>query len=543
MLHRFLLAVSLGTALFLLGCERSAGPDSETSVNVSELESVLRRGIDGEPETLDPALAVTTADFEILFDLFEGLTTESADGEVVPGAAESWDVSEDGTEYTFAIRADARWSNGDPLLATDFVAAFRRVVNPATGSGNAFFLLPIQNAEEITEGRLTPEQLMVDALDARTLKITLTAPTQYFLKLLSHSAAFPLHPSAIAGKGNAFSNPASYISNGAYTLDEWRPLNHIRLQRNDFYWGRESVRIQTVVHYPNVDSNAEFDRFRAGELDITSTIPPEKFSIAAAEYADAIHVAPSLALYYYAFDMTEAPFDNRDLRQALSMVIDRDRLVEILGRGETAAKGFVPPGVANYGNASYSWAGWSEEKRVRTARELYAAAGYSEQNPLELEVSFNTGDVHATVALIVSEMWRENLGVRTNLNGVEWQLLLAMRDDRASWEVMRFSWTGDYNDANTFVEILRSDSPQNLPAYINSEYDRLVADAAVTQDPEMRRGMLESAENLMLDDYPVLPLYFPVSKHLVNPRIRNFRPNVLDHHFSRFYAIENVVSH
>lgn len=517
-----LLALGWGIAL-------AAGPD----------HGVLHRGNGLEPETLDPHKARGDAAFNILRDLYEGLVTTGPDGTLEPGQAESWEVSADGRVYTFRLRATARWSNGEPLTAEDFVFAFRRLVDPATASPYAQALAPIENAAAIVAGRAPPASLAVTALDARTLRITLGAPAPYFLSLLTHPSTYPVHRPSLARHGERFTRPGIHVSNGAYLLKEWVVQSHITLVANPQYRAADEVRIREVRYYAVDDENAEFQRYRAGELDITYTIPHRQFALVRKELAAEARIAPFLATYFYGFNLTRPPFrDNLALRQALSLALDRDTLVEkVTGAGEIAAWGWVPPGVANYRAQRFEYADWPKAKRLEEARRLYRAAGYGPQRPLKVELRFNTGDNHRRVALAVAAMWKEALGVETVLVSEEWQVFLQNRQQMQVTQVYRSGWNGDYNDAFSFAELLGSQHPINDFGYRNPAYDALLARIARTVDPAARRALLEEAERMVLHDHPFLPLYFYVSKHLVKPRVRGWTDNVMDIHLTRHLAL------
>ncbi len=523
----FLICAILGAA----GCTDSA--KNTDSVNQRD---VIRRGNIEPAETLDPALAEQVHTFNILIDLYEGLVAEAADGQIVPGVAESWSVSEDGLVYTFKLRAAARWSNGERLIANDFVNGLRRVASSSTPSGFAFLLEPIVNFARVKSGDLPVTDLGVSAIDESTLAIRLSKPTGYFLGVLAMPIAFPLY-----GDGSNqlhFQEPRKFIGNGAYVLAEHSIGGPSRLKRNDLYWEAHSVEISEVVYFPVVDEVAELNMYRSGELDITASIPPNHIAIARKENPDEIRIAPSLALYYLAFDLTEPPFDNIELRQALSIAIDREQLTALLGRGEQPAFGIVPEGVANYRGPKYAWQSATQEERHDIARELYEFAGYTAKNPLRMKLTYDVGSIHEQVALAVSAMWKEVLGVETELDKKEWKYFLDTRENRSAWQVMRFSWFGDYNDATTFSDIFYSASAQNLPRYANAEYDRLISDATVQTNIAKRAVLLQQAEQLLLDDYPIAPLYFYVSKHMVKPYVIGFEGNILDRHPSKYLRFE-----
>ncbi len=522
-----LLAVIAATS----SCSRE--PQSGAS-DLSHTATTIRRGNGGEPGSLDPALAEDIHAFNILTDLYEGLITVAADGRLIPGVAESWQISDDGLVYTFVLRDNARWSNGKPVLANDFVAAFRRVANPGTGSVYGFLLESIRNFSGVQSGSLSVDQIAVAALDSRLLEVRLSRPTPWFLAALSMPVAFPVF---VANSGTAVSTtPESFVGNGAYQLDGLVPGGAIDVRRSPSYWDVESVAVERIVYLPLVDPVAELDMYRAGELDITQTIPPTYIQMLKTDLPDHVRVAPSLALYYLAFDLTEPPLDDRLLRQSLNMAIDREQLVSIIGRGEQAAFGIVPPGVANHDGARFAWRELPAAKRREQAQELYSLAGYSDEMPLAIQLTYDAGDIHEKVALTVSAMWRDVLGADVTIRKMEWQYFLATRENRAEWQVMRFAWFGDYDDASTFTNIFRSNDPQNLAAYANVNYDRLLADASTEQNVQRRSVMLKEAEATLLGDYPIVPLYFFVSKHMVIPDIAGFESNALDRHPSRFLS-------
>ena len=520
-----------GILLALVACSGSDNQPTE-----SGKASVIYRGNGGEPGSLDPALAEDVHAFNILADLYEGLVTESAAGELAPATAESWEISTDGLIYTFTLRAGARWSNGDAVTAHDFVRAFRRAASPETASTYGFLLQPLMNFSEVRNGSMPVDRLAVTAINDRILQIQLAEPAPHFLSVLTMPIASPVHASMAAR--TSFSVAGDFVGNGAYTMLGRDAGGPIRLRRSPTYWAAGSVTVEEIVYLPIVDPRTEFNMYRAGELDITNTIPPEDFESIRESLPDQVRVSPSLALYYLAFDTTEPPFDNRLLRQALTMAIDRERLVTLLGRGEQPAFGIVPHGVAAHTSAEFEWRNLAREEQVQQARAFYREAGYSDESPLETTYLYDTGDIHEKIALAVTSMWRDVLGVETRLEKREWQYFLETRERRADWQIMRFVWFGDYNHPSTFTNLFRSGDPQNLSAYANPDYDRLLKEASRDTAPSDPSKLIGQAEALLLADHPIAPLYFYVSKHLVHPRVGGFEQNALDRHPSKYLFLK-----
>jgi ABC-type oligopeptide transport system substrate-binding subunit len=501
--------------------------------------TVLNRGNGAEPESLDPHKSRSIQAADVLRDIGEGLVGYSADGELTAAAAERWQISGDGRQYDFWLRPAARWSNGDPLTADHFVFGFRRLVDPQTAAFYAQALAEIENAAEIIEGRQPPERLGVEALDALHLRIRLKNATPYFLGLLTHPSTFPVHPGSIEEHGDAFARAGRLLSNGAYELDSWELGAVVRLKRNEHYWGNAGTAIDRVNHFVTPEPQVELNRYRAGELDTTSNVPPEAFASIKEERPAELRVAPYLGVYYYGLNLTRAPFENnRKLRMALSMAIDREVLsAKITGRGEQPAYSWVPPGVEGYGPIRFTYAGMAMEERRSAAKRLYRESGYGEENPLAVEIRYNTSETHQSIALAVQSMWRETLGFEATLINEEFQVLLANMRNKEVTQVFRSSWMGDYNDAHTFLQILQSGNPSNVTGYSSEEFDSLMRRASEQTDPGRRRLYLEEAERVLLEDHPVIPLYFYVSKHMVDPRVRGWGDNVLDYHYSQHLSI------
>jgi oligopeptide transport system substrate-binding protein len=502
--------------------------------------SVINRALSTEPESLDPQKSRSVQAADVLRDIGEGLVAYSASGELVAAAAERWEISADGLTYTFHIRPEARWSNGDPVTAGDFVFGLQRLVDPKTAALYAAELANVVNATEIVAGEMPTSELGVTAVDDATLVISLLRPTPYLLSLLTHGSTFPVHRGTVMEHGDGFARAGSLLSNGAYVLIDWQPGSIIELRRNEYYWNDASTAIDVVRHHIVTQEMAELNRYRAGELHTTSTVPPDNFAQVKEEYADQLHITPTLGVYYYGFNLTKPPFkDNPALRQALSMAIDRELLVEkITGRGEAPAYSWVPPGIDNYAPPQLSYAELTQDERNALAQSLYKEAGYSDQNPLRFELRYNTSDTQQRIALAVQAMWRDVLGVEATLVNVEFQVLLDQMRDAEVTEAFRSSWFGDYNDANTFLAIMQSDSPGNMPRYADEEYDELMKSASEQLDLERRRLYLEEAERALLADHAVIPLYFYVSKHLVSPEVRGWEDNILNYHYSQYLSLD-----
>ncbi len=522
--------LSLGVGLLVAGLIGCGSPQTSSNSAV-----VLHRGLRGEPAPLDRAAAIDTFSSEVMADLYEGLTSESASGEVIPGVASSWTVGAGGTQYTFQLRPDAQWPNGKPVRAQDFIAAWQRALDPTQGSPVADDLRLISSAPAIIAGKSPVSALGVEARGDSVLVVNLEQPAPYFPQMLSHSAAYPMYSDASARSYD----PATWVSNGAYVLAGWSPNTAVELAKNSHYWNRSAVHIPRVEYVVASDGNAQFARYRAGALDMTDTVPENAVAQLRRENSTEFVTGPILATAYYGLNLTAGPCKtNLQLRQALSMAIDRTRLVQSLAFGQAPAFGFVPPGTWNYSSQAWAWEDLSDAERVAEAKRLYTEAGYSPSSPLHLRLLFNSNPSIQQTAIIVASMWRETLGIDTELASEEYRVFLQSRHDKSRWDVARLAWAADFNDASNFLDTLRAHSSNNDPGYVNAAFDELLDAAAGNADPRRRRELLEQSERLMLADYPVVPLYFLVSKRLVKPYVHGVVANPLNHIRSQTLAMQ-----
>lgn len=529
--------VLLAAAAAMVGCSRQSGTGAPDHAN-SSTPTTLLRGAGAEPDSLDPQKARSVESQGILRDLCEGLTTLDKNAGVAPGVATDWTVNPDGRKYTFNLRPNARWSNGDRVVAADFVAALRRLADPATASTYAQVIDVVVNASDIIAGKKSPDSLGVTAPDESTVVVDLTAPAAYLPSLLSHTSTCPVHRPTLIQHPDELAKPGVMIGNGAFVLREWIQGSHILATRNRFYWDNAHTRLDAVKYLLIPDENAELTRYRADDLHTTYVVPRGQFAWIQANLANQLHIAPQLDTYYYGFNLNKAPFkDNPGLRRALSLVIDRNMLVQrVLRVGELPAYGWIPPGVSNYTSQSFDYRDTPLADRITEARRLYAQAGYSADKPLSFELRYNAGEVHNKVAVAVASMWKEALGVQARLSAVEFKSLL-QDIDSGDVELFRSSWLGDYNDAYTFAQYFKSNFGINLPRYRSAEYDSMVNSAAAQIDLTKRRELLQSAERIILRDHPVIPLYFYVNKHLVKPEVDGWYDNVMNVVYSKHLGL------
>jgi oligopeptide transport system substrate-binding protein len=547
--------ITMIAGLLLAGCGTgtdSGGPEKESLMiggpSGKELaeKQVFRKNNGSDPGTLDPHRAEGVPASNVLRDLYEGLVSEAPNGDYIPGVAESWTISEDGKAYRFKIRDEAVWSNGDRVVAEDFVFSLRRSVDPKTLSNYSSMLYPIKNARDVVLGKAPTNKLGVTAESEKTLLIELEEPTPYFISLLTHSTTYPVHPASVKEHGSLFTRPENMISNGAFTLKDWRIQDYILLKRNEKYWDNPSTTLNEVYYYPLDNPDASLRRYRANELDFTDTTPSEQLPWIKKNLKGELKITPYFGSYYYGFNNSKPPFkDNPELRMALSLAVNRTIITDIvLGAGQIPAFTFVPP-VKEYQGRQPEWAKLTQKEREELAKELYAEAGYSASNPLSIEIIYNTSENHKRVALAVTSMWKKTLGVETKLRNQEWKVFLETRRLQEETEVFRGGWIGDYDDPYTFSELLHSENEMNHSGYASEKYDSLLKAASLKPAGKERLNDLLQAEQIMLKDMPVIPLYFYVSQHLIKPWVAGLEGNVMDHHYSKYVKIlktETLVS-
>jgi oligopeptide transport system substrate-binding protein len=499
-------------------------------------------GNGAEPGTLDPAKSTGTWEANILRDLFEGLVTESASAEPIPGAAVSWTTSPDGLVWTFKLRKGAVWSDGYPVTADDFVFALRRVQDPATASEYSYLLNVIKGAKAINEGKAKPETLGVRAVDPLTLEIRLEHPAPYLLGLLTHSTAYPVPAHLIRRVGDAWIRPGNLVTNGPYTLAYWKLGDRIRTVKNPRYYAADQVCIDEVYYFPVSDYIAAERRVRRGEFDMSNRITANR--VAYLRQPDQIpayvHTHVWLTNAYLMFNAASPKFRDLRVRKAVALAIDREFIVNKARRaGETPAYSFVPPGIANYPRpARVRWADWPFEKRQAEARRLLREAGYTPEHPLRFEITHRGIDHGVLWPAIQADL--KAVGVEVSLVGAESQVAYAAFRAR-DFEVGDVGWVADFNDPINFLELNRSSTgAQNYGDYKNPAYDALLQEADQERDLARRAELLRQAEQLLLDDLPVVPLFFSPSTNLVNPDVTGWVDNVQDFHRKRWMCFRNA---
>lgn len=504
------------------------------SVNAGE---TLVRGLGPEPDSLDIHLAQGVAALNVLRDIREGLMTLSEAGQPVNGAAESIELQSEGLLVIVRLRRDLHWSDGTSLQAEDFVRGWKRAVMPTTAAANAVLLDVVENAEAIRLGKQTVDSLGIQALDNHTLEIRLKRKLPWLSWLLAHPISYPLASNdLLKTAGDQQQGPF----NGAYQLHSWAPNDRLVLLRNPHFHSAESVAIERLEYLPIADPNTELNRFRAEELQLTETIPPARYSWLLENYADELKIHPYLGAFYLGLNLRKPPLaGNTNLRRALLLAVDRDKLTQlVLASGEQPAYSLVPPGLGNYQQQYPGGAQDSQASREQTARELFALSGYSEENPLRLELRINSSSTHRRMALAVAAMWKQTLGVVTQIVHEEWKVFVNNRSLGVITEVFRGGWIGDFPDPVTFLSLFTADNVQNWSGYNSLRFDNLMALAEAETNSTQRLLLLERAEKQLLDDAPLIPLYYYVSRHLVDKRVTGYTANTLDIHLSRYLNLE-----
>ena len=491
-------------------------------------ENVLRYNNGAEPEYLDPGLMTADTDWRIAEALFEGLTIKDPRSlQPLPGVAERWDASADGLTYTFHLRRDAVWTDGRPVTARDFVYAWTRVLEPATGSQFAGQLYPIVNAEEFNQGKLQdPSSLGIRALDDYTLEARLHQPIPYFVYLTTTPTFSPVPAWVVEKYGEKWTAPENIVGNGPFLLVEHRTHDRIVMERNPRFHDARKVRLDRVVAYSIVDNFTATNLYESGYVDwlVSNSVPPDYIPYMKGRYRD-FHSSPQLASYFYSFNTTHPPLDNKLVRRALAMAIDRRAITDDLLRGgQIPGAHFVPRGLPVYESPP------GPEYNPAEAARLLAEAGYPNGEGFpEFEISFNTLDTHRKIAETIQQMWSKNLNLRFRLHNEEWASYLKTRRNK-EFDIARFGWIADYPDASAFIDLLESNNPNNDTGWEHAEYDRLLRASRGETDPERRRALLYQAETILLDELPVIPIYTYSVNSLRKPYVRGVYPTALDIH-------------
>ncbi|PID36068.1 MAG: oligopeptide ABC transporter substrate-binding protein OppA [Rhodobacterales bacterium] len=512
-------SVLMASAFALASPALAAGTHPETGAALADDQTFTYRVLD-EHSSVDPQIVEDVSGSEIVRDLFEGLFNQDADGNLVPGVALDYTVSDDKLTYTFNLRDNAKWSDGKPVTAGDFVYAWRRLADPETASPYQWYIevMGLKNAAGVMAGDLPTEELGVMAKDDHTLVVTLEKPLPYFVLTTTHSSTFPSPKWVIDAHGSDWTKPENFVGNGAYVLTEHVPQERLVRERNPMYWDNEGTIIEKVTSLVINDENVALTRYLAGELDRTE-VPTGQFPSLSKEYPDQAIAFPRLCSYYYTINMSDsAPEFLKDVRvrQALSYAVNRNIIVEkVTQGGQFPAYTFTPAATANFTVPSIDYATWTQEERTAKAVELMAEAGYGKDNPLDITVLYNTSEGHKKVAIAVAQMWKQALGVNVTLENQEWKTFLETRGNQ-DYEIARAGWCGDYNEASTFLDLVSSGSGYNDAKYSSEKVDALLAEAKTMDNPQPNYTLVEE---IIAHDMPIIPLYHYTNVFMMNPEL------------------------
>jgi oligopeptide transport system substrate-binding protein len=476
--------------------------------------------------SVDPQVVEDVSGSEIVRDLFEGLYNQDADGNLVPGVALSHTTNDEKNVYTFKLRPEAKWSNGDPVTAQDFVYAWQRLVDPALASPYAWFgeLMSLENAGAIIKGEKPITDLGVKAVDDHTLEVHLSQSIPYFALMTTHASTFPSPQKVIEQYGAEWTKPGNIVSNGAYVLTEHVPAERSVRERNPMYWDNEHTIIDKTVALVINDENVALTRFLAGELDRTE-VPAGQFPKMKAEHPDQAVSFPRLCSYYYNFNLSDSgpeAFKDVKVREALSLAVDRKIITEnILAGGQPEAYTFTPGATAGFTVPAVPMAGMTQAERDAKAKELLAEAGYGADNPLKFTIMYNTSEDHQKIAVAMQQMWKQKLGVQADLANMEWKTFLEERGNQ-NYDLARGAWCGDYNEASTFLDLLTTNSGYNDAKYSNAEVDQLMNEAKTADDPQ---PLYTKVEEIVAKDVPIIPIYHYAGVYMLDSDVGNWPVN------------------
>ncbi len=529
MANRRLMGLGLAVAVLVLMTACGRGP---TPAERAADDQILLLGNGAEPKGLDPHLTTGVTESNIIQALIEGLIAyhPTDDMKPAPGVATSWSANDDQTVWTFRLRPDAVWSNGEPVTAHDFVYSYRRILSPALGAEYADMLHIIENAEAYHRGQLTDfDSVGVRARDPRTLEIRLTGPTPYFPSMLKHHAWYPVHPETIEAFGgmtnrnSEWTDPANYVGNGAFELTEWTTNSRIVVEKNPDYWDAESVVLEAIHFFPIAQASTELRTYRNGQLHVTSTLPADLIERMREEHPEAFRSDPYLGTYFYRFNVTRPPLDDPRVREALTLAIDRAEITQFVTRGgEKPAHGFTPDGLQGYTTPQ------PLTHDPERARRLLDEAGYPEGEGFPtLEVLINTSETHRRVAEAIQSMWQESLGIEIAIDNKEWKVYLDAQS-RLDYDISRSGWIGDFMDPITFLSLWTTEDGNNDTGWSHADYDTLIQRAQHSRTTEAHFRLLREAEGILLDALPVAPIYWYTQVYMKHPRLEGWAPKLLD---------------
>lgn len=515
------IAISAVVGLAAINANAAVVPDD---VKLAE-KQVLVRNNGSEPQSLDPHKIEGVPEAALARDLFEGITIVGPDGEILPGSATSWE-NKDFTVWTFKIREGAKWSNGEPVTAQDFVYSWQRLADPNTASPYESYLqyAHIVNIDDIIAGKKKATELGVKALDNNTLEITLSEAVPYLPKLLAHSSMSPVNQKVIEKFGEKWTQPANFVGNGAFALKDWTVNERIVLERSPTYWDNKNTVIDKVTFLPISSEVTDVNRYRAGEIDMTySNLPIEFFQKLKKEIPNELRVSPYLCTYYYEINNEKAPFNDPRVREALKLSMDRDIITyKVKNQGDIPAYGFTPPFTDGIKEKQPEWfASWTQEQRNERARQLLEEAGYNKANPLKFKLLYNTSDLHKKVAIAASSIWKKNLGADVSLENQEWKTFLDTRH-QGTYDVARAGWCADYNEPSSFLNMMLSYSSNNTVHYKNKEFDALIKESLRVKSDDERADIYQKAEGVLDKDSAIVPLYYYVNTRLVKPYVGGY---------------------
>ena len=515
--------VAAGILSALITANVAMAADVPAGVQLADKQTLVRNN-GAEVQSLDPHKIEGVPESNVNRDLFEGLVIGDLNGHPVPGVAESWD-NKDFKVWTFHIRKDAKWSDGSPVTAQDFVYSWQRLADPKTASPYASYLQygHVANVDEIIAGKKPATDLGVKAIDDKTFEVTLSEPVPYFYKLLVHPSVSPVPKAAIEKYGEKWTQPANIVTNGAYKLKDWVVNERIVLERNTNYWDNAKTVINQVTYLPISSEVTDVNRYRSGEIDMTyNNMPIELFQKLKKEIPKEVHVDPYLCTYYYEINNQKAPFTDVRVRTALKLALDRDIIVnKVKNQGDLPAYSYTPPYTDGMKLVEPEWFKWSQDKRKEEAKKLLAEAGYTADKPLTFNLLYNTSDLHKKLAIAVASIWKKNLGANVKLENQEWKTFLDSRH-QGTFDVARAGWCADYNEPTSFLNTMLSDSSNNTAHYKSPAFDKIIGDTLQVTDEAKRAELYAQSEQQLDKDSAIVPVYYYVNARLVKPWVGGY---------------------